>query len=196
MVTTPDGPVAPGGAEARIDALDAVLRSAVVGVGPHGTQAVVAVVEVTGRPDTARARPGLAPTDLTAAVREAAAPVAVAAVLVTDRVPVDIRTTPRSTAPGWAAGPTGCWRGRVAPVIRRVLVTGASGLLGAGVAARLVAAGTTRDPAAPPLRVHGARDVTGSVPTRRRRPAMTGRDTVVHVAAKVSVQAPRPIRGG
>jgi acyl-coenzyme A synthetase/AMP-(fatty) acid ligase/alpha-beta hydrolase superfamily lysophospholipase len=91
VVTTPDGPVAPGGAEARIDALDAVLRSAVVGVGPHGTQAVVAVVEVTGRPDTARARPGLAPTDLTAAVREAAAPVAVAAVLVTDRVPVDIR---------------------------------------------------------------------------------------------------------
>ncbi|HEY4615758.1 MAG TPA: alpha/beta fold hydrolase, partial [Citricoccus sp.] len=89
VVTTPAGPVAPGGPEARIDALDTVLRSAVVGVGPRGTQAVVAVVEVTG--PAGRVRPGLAPTVLAAAVRRAAAPVPVAAVLVTDRVPVDIR---------------------------------------------------------------------------------------------------------
>lgn len=105
VVTTPAGPVAPGGPEARIDALDAVLRSAIVGVGPQGTQAVVAVVEVSDGPD--RIRPGLAPTHLAAAVRQAAAPVPVAAVLVTDRVPVDIRHNSkidRSRLARWADG--------------------------------------------------------------------------------------------
>nr|WP_115931449.1 alpha/beta fold hydrolase [Citricoccus muralis] len=91
VAITAAGPVAPGGPEARIDALDGVSRSAVVGVGPRGTQAVVAVVEVSA-PDRARTtRPGLAPSELTASVRAAAAPIPVAAVLVTDRVPVDIR---------------------------------------------------------------------------------------------------------
>lgn len=77
-------------------------------------------------------------------------------------------------------------------MIRRVLVTGASGLLGAGVAARLVAAGDDvvtlqRRPSG----VHGARDVTGSVTDPDAvAAAMTGRDTVVHVAAKVSVSGP------
>ncbi|WMY77586.1 NAD-dependent epimerase/dehydratase family protein [Citricoccus sp. I39-566] len=75
---------------------------------------------------------------------------------------------------------------------QRVLVTGASGLLGAGVARRLVAEGADvvtlqRRPAAVP----GARDVTGSVtdPEAVAR-AMAGRNTVVHVAAKVSVSGP------
>jgi olefin beta-lactone synthetase len=107
VVTTPAGPVAPGGPEARIDALDAVLRSAVVGVGPQGTQAVVAVVEVTGGPGTDGVRRGLAPTDLAAAVRGAAAPVPLAAVLVTDRVPVDIRHNSkidRTRLAHWADG--------------------------------------------------------------------------------------------
>ncbi|WP_298044779.1 alpha/beta fold hydrolase [uncultured Citricoccus sp.] len=107
VVATPAGPVAPGGPEARIDALDAVLRSAVVGVGPHGTQAVVAVVEAAGNPDRGRVRPGLAPTDLAAAVRKAALPVPVAAVLVTDTVPVDIRhnsKVDRSRLARWADG--------------------------------------------------------------------------------------------
>ncbi|NUL44903.1 alpha/beta fold hydrolase [Cellulosimicrobium funkei] len=91
VAITATGPVAPGGPEARIDALEGVSRSAVVGVGPRGTQAVVAVVEAAS-PDRARKpRPGLAPSELTAAVRDAAAPIPVAAVLVTDRVPVDIR---------------------------------------------------------------------------------------------------------
>jgi acyl-coenzyme A synthetase/AMP-(fatty) acid ligase len=107
VVTTPEGPVAPGGPEARIDALDAVLRSAIVGVGPQGTQAVVAVVEAIGGPGAERIRPGLAPTDLAAAVRGAAAPVPVAAVLVTDRVPVDIRHNSkidRTRLARWADG--------------------------------------------------------------------------------------------
>ncbi|MFC7402195.1 alpha/beta fold hydrolase [Citricoccus sp. GCM10030269] len=89
VVTTPGGPIAPGGPEARIDALESVSRSAVVGVGPRGTQAVVVVIEPVG--DRPRPRPGLAPSSLTDEVRRAAAPVPVAAVLVTNRVPVDIR---------------------------------------------------------------------------------------------------------
>jgi nucleoside-diphosphate-sugar epimerase len=77
-------------------------------------------------------------------------------------------------------------------VSRRVLVTGASGLLGAGVARRLVAAGDDvvtlqRRPSG----VDGVRDVAGSVSDPHAvATAMTGRDTVVHVAAKVSVSGP------
>ena len=75
---------------------------------------------------------------------------------------------------------------------RRVLVTGASGLLGAGVARRLVADGDDvvtlqRRPSG----VAGARDVTGSVTDPEAvAAAMARRDTVVHVAAKVSVSGP------
>ncbi len=74
----------------------------------------------------------------------------------------------------------------------RVLVTGASGLLGAGVARRLVAAGADvvtlqRRPSG----VGGARDVAGSVTDAAAvAAAMVGRNTVVHVAAKVSVSGP------
>ncbi|MGM7667489.1 alpha/beta fold hydrolase [Microbacterium sp. A93] len=107
VATTPDGPVAPGGPEARIDAMQSVSRSAVVGVGPRGTQAVVAVVEAAPQPGTRTPRAGLAPTELTAQVRRAAAPVPVAAVLVTDRVPVDIRHNSkidRTRLARWADG--------------------------------------------------------------------------------------------
>lgn len=74
----------------------------------------------------------------------------------------------------------------------RVLVTGASGLLGAGVTRRLVAGGADvvtlqRRPSAVP----GARDVTGSVTDPQAvAQAMAGRNTVVHIAAKVSVSGP------
>lgn len=74
----------------------------------------------------------------------------------------------------------------------KVLVTGASGLLGVGVAGRLVEAGhdvvtLQRRPSG----VTGARDVQGSVTSAETvRQAMAGRDTLVHVAAKVSVSGP------
>lgn len=75
---------------------------------------------------------------------------------------------------------------------RRVLVTGASGLLGAGVARMLAAGGNTvttlqRRPSG----VAGVRDVLGSVTDPRAvEEAVAGADTVVHVAAKVSVSGP------
>ncbi|WP_255718711.1 NAD(P)-dependent oxidoreductase [Micrococcus sp. ACRRV] len=75
---------------------------------------------------------------------------------------------------------------------RRVLVTGASGLLGSGVARVLAEAGnpvTTLQRR--PSGVPGAVDVLGSVtdPAAVER-ALEGVDTVVHVAAKVSVSGP------
>ena len=45
VITTPEGPLGPGGPEKTVDALGPVRRSAVVGVGPRGTQDVVVVVE-------------------------------------------------------------------------------------------------------------------------------------------------------
>ena len=62
VVVTADGPVTPVGVEQRIESLDQVAAAAVAGVGPVGTQQVVAVVvPVGGRPlppAARRARPG------------------------------------------------------------------------------------------------------------------------------------------
>jgi hypothetical protein len=71
-----------------VEQLDGVAAAAVVGVGPAGTQAVVVVVV----PDLPGRRRSLAPAtpELADAVR-AAAGTEVAAVLVTDRLPVDVR---------------------------------------------------------------------------------------------------------
>lgn len=85
VITTPAGPLGPGGPEAHIDTLDSVNRCAVVGVGPTGTQAIVAVIEPVQKLPA-----GLAPTEITDRVR-AVAGVPVAAVLITPKVPVDIR---------------------------------------------------------------------------------------------------------
>lgn len=85
VVTTADGPLTPVGVEQRIEAKSPVTGAAVVGVGPRGTQQLVAVVV----PET-RAPVGLAPQQLATAVR-AAAGVRVAAVLVVAALPVDIR---------------------------------------------------------------------------------------------------------
>ena len=85
VVTTADGPLTPVGVEQRIEANSPVTGAAVVGVGPRGTQQVVAVVV----PET-RAAVGLASQQLATAVR-AAAGVRVAAVLVVAALPVDIR---------------------------------------------------------------------------------------------------------
>ncbi len=84
VITGPAGPVTPVGIEQRVEAVADVGLAAAVGVGPAGTQQTVVVLG-TGRPTAPLAAP-----DLAAAVRTAAG-VPVAAVLVTDRLPVDIR---------------------------------------------------------------------------------------------------------
>lgn len=87
VITTADGPVTPVGVEQRIEELAGIISAAVVGVGPAGTQqAVAVVVPATGT----RSRQHLADPELTDAVR-AAAPIPLAAVLVIDALPVDIR---------------------------------------------------------------------------------------------------------
>ncbi len=88
VLTTAGGVLTPVGIEQRIERLPQVRAAAVVGVGPPGTQ-VVAVVVV---PTSVGPRRGMVPagTDLLDAVR-AAAGVPVAAVLLTARLPVDVR---------------------------------------------------------------------------------------------------------
>ena len=86
VVTSANGPVTPVGVEQAVEARPEVAQAAVVGVGPDGSQAVVAVVvpSATGSPGP------LADAELAAAVRDAA-PVPVAAVLTAGRLPTDIR---------------------------------------------------------------------------------------------------------
>jgi acyl-coenzyme A synthetase/AMP-(fatty) acid ligase/pimeloyl-ACP methyl ester carboxylesterase len=89
VVTAPDAVVTPVGPEQAIERLDGVGLAAVVGVGPSGTQAVVAVVETVPRARKA----GPAAPQLAARVREAArgAGASVSAVLVVPAQPTDIR---------------------------------------------------------------------------------------------------------
>ena len=63
VVTTPRGPVGPGGLEALIDSDEQVSRSSIVGIGPAGTQSLVAVLDAEGT----ELSPGLAPLDLSRA---------------------------------------------------------------------------------------------------------------------------------
>jgi acyl-coenzyme A synthetase/AMP-(fatty) acid ligase len=88
VVTTADGVVTPVGVEQRVEALDAVSAAATVGVGPAGAQVVVVVVVPAAARRGAALR--LADPGLADAVRQAAG-TGVAAVLVTGRLPVDIR---------------------------------------------------------------------------------------------------------
>jgi acyl-coenzyme A synthetase/AMP-(fatty) acid ligase len=94
VITTPSGVVTPVGVEQQVERVPGVHSAAVVGVGPAGTQAVVVVVVAEGgRPTLGnRRRPALTPADSTTsdAVR-GAVPVDVAAVLVANRLPLDIR---------------------------------------------------------------------------------------------------------
>ncbi|WP_226760788.1 alpha/beta fold hydrolase, partial [Arthrobacter sp. SO3] len=89
VVTAPGTVVTPVGAEQAIERLSDVGLAAVVGIGPAGTQAVVAVVETV--PPARRAGP--AAPQLAGRVREAArqAGVSVSAVLVVSSQPTDIR---------------------------------------------------------------------------------------------------------
>jgi acyl-CoA synthetase (AMP-forming)/AMP-acid ligase II/pimeloyl-ACP methyl ester carboxylesterase len=100
VVVAADGIVTPVGIEQVIEGVSGVRRAAIVGVGPRGTQALVAVVEVDG---TARSR--LADPTLAAAVR-AATPRALAAVLTVTDLPTDIRHNSkidRTALAAWAS---------------------------------------------------------------------------------------------
>ncbi len=90
VITGPDGPVTPVGIEQRVETVPAVALAAAVGVGPAGTQQTVVVLEALDHHPGPLAPTPLAPARLAAEVR-AAAGTPVAAVLVTDRLPVDIR---------------------------------------------------------------------------------------------------------
>jgi acyl-CoA synthetase (AMP-forming)/AMP-acid ligase II/pimeloyl-ACP methyl ester carboxylesterase len=86
VITTAAGVLTPVGPEQAIESVPAVARAAVVGVGPAGTQQVVAVVE-TNPP--AR-RVSLADAGLAASARGSVS-LPIAAVLVVPRLPTDIR---------------------------------------------------------------------------------------------------------
>ncbi|MCU1530143.1 MAG: hydrolase [Frondihabitans sp.] len=102
VITTPDGVLTPVGPEQRIDALPGIVRSAVVGVGPSGTQQAVVVAESA----PASARPALADAVLADEVRRVSG-VPVAAVLVVPQLPTDIRHNSkidRTALGAWASG--------------------------------------------------------------------------------------------
>jgi acyl-coenzyme A synthetase/AMP-(fatty) acid ligase len=102
IVTTPDGPVTPVGIEQAASSLPEVADTAVVGVGPAGTQQLIVVVVPVARVR----RPDLADEALTDRVRTAAGR-EVAAVLVTPSLPVDKRHNSKIDRPRiarWAEG--------------------------------------------------------------------------------------------
>ncbi len=77
----------PVGPEQRIEGVPGVERAGIAGIGPRGTQQVVAVVERAG---VRTGRAGLAAPELAAAVR-AAAGMRLAAVFTVPELPTDIR---------------------------------------------------------------------------------------------------------
>ena len=99
VITTPAGVVTPVAPEQRMERLDAVRLAAVVGVGPTGRQAIVAVVEAPLHVS------GVASVELTDSLRQTAG-IDFAAVLVVDSLPVDIRHNSkidRARVAQWAA---------------------------------------------------------------------------------------------
>jgi len=102
VVVTAGGVVTPVATEQRIEAIASVSRAAIVGVGPRGTQQLVAIVETTA----GSRRVSLAPAELAAAVRLAAV-LPLAAVLVVPTLPTDIRHNSkidRTRLAAWATG--------------------------------------------------------------------------------------------
>ncbi|TKV29903.1 alpha/beta fold hydrolase [Arthrobacter sp. NamB2] len=89
VITAASGVVTPVGLEQALELLEGVRLAAAVGVGPGGTQAVVAVVEATA----AVRRPQLADAQLAAEARSSARErgVELAAVIAVPALPVDIR---------------------------------------------------------------------------------------------------------
>jgi acyl-CoA synthetase (AMP-forming)/AMP-acid ligase II/pimeloyl-ACP methyl ester carboxylesterase len=105
VVVTADGVVTPVGIEQLIEGVRGVRRAAIVGVGPSGTQALVAVVELDGA-----AKVGLADASLAIAVR-AATPRPIAAVLTVPVLPTDIRHNSKIDRTALAAWADGVLRG-------------------------------------------------------------------------------------
>jgi len=103
VIVTAQGVITPVGPEQRIESLLGVNRAALAGIGPRGTQQLVAVLET----EPAASRPAaLADSDLVAAVRHATA-LDIAAVLVVAVLPTDIRHNSkidRSALSRWAEG--------------------------------------------------------------------------------------------
>ncbi|MFV1999603.1 MAG: alpha/beta fold hydrolase [Acidimicrobiia bacterium] len=102
VVSTMYGPVTPIDLEHAINGLEGVEMSAIVGVGPRGTQQIVAVIVSTN----GRRRPALAPEAVADDVRSAIGGVDVAAVLTVPGLPVDKRHNSkidRSRIAKWAA---------------------------------------------------------------------------------------------
>ena len=88
VVTTPQGPLAPVACEQSIETLENIDLAAVVGVGPAGTQCVVAVVQMSSDAHA----PGAASLELVSGVRDkTSALIDIAAVLVVKQLPVDRR---------------------------------------------------------------------------------------------------------
>ena len=85
VIHTPRGPIAPVPLEIAVEALPNVVRVAAVGVGPIDVQQIVIVAETTDSSD------GPADSELTHAVRAALAPLTIASVWTTMKLPVDIR---------------------------------------------------------------------------------------------------------
>ena len=85
VIYTSRGPVAPVPLEIAVEALPNVVRVAAVGVGPLNVQQIVIVVETIDSSD------GSADSAFTDAVRKTLAPLTIAAVWTTKKLPVDIR---------------------------------------------------------------------------------------------------------
>ncbi|WP_146341744.1 alpha/beta fold hydrolase [Nesterenkonia sp. NBAIMH1] len=90
VMTTAEGPFGPGVVETPVDSLDGVARSATVGVGPEGAQAVAVIVEPESGASLSYGSSPLASPEFSARVREIS-PLAVSAVLVVEELPTDIR---------------------------------------------------------------------------------------------------------
>jgi acyl-CoA synthetase (AMP-forming)/AMP-acid ligase II len=103
LITTAAGLVTPVGLELGLEVLPSVRAAAVVGVGPAGTQQVVAVL-VPAKQRRRWSSP-VADLELVDAVR-AASPVPIAAVLTRRSLPVDVRhasKVDRTALAGWAS---------------------------------------------------------------------------------------------
>ncbi len=102
IITTPEGPLTTVAVEQAIELLPEIAQSAVVGIGPPGTQQVVAVICPRDPPG----RPRLAAIHRADAVRSAAG-VPLAAVLEISKMPVDRRHNSkihRGELAMWASG--------------------------------------------------------------------------------------------